>query len=519
VLLGTHLIQTTLFLASWAFIGASALSGRTDRGRLVGWALCLASTVPLAVTSRWLEGVLAIGVGGLLKQRLLAGAMAFDVDLTRQKGVGKLLSEVFEAEAIERLGVSGGLEMILAGLELGLAVLVLTWGAAGVLEIAVLVAWGTATVILMALNIRLRQAWTDHRLALTQQTVEQMTAYRTRVAQQTPAEWHRDEDVEHERYADLSASLDRSVARIEGAVPRGYVIIALTAFMPSFLSLNVTILQQAITLGAILYASDAFRRLTLGFTSGAAAWVAWRAAKPMVDAPHGSASESAERFNEECPSPVAPCGDAERLDASRGIIKVEEVVFTHQGRIEPAVKECSVSIARGDLVLLEGDSGSGKSTFASLLAGARTPSAGLILAGGLDLATLGVARWRQLIAAVPQYHENHIVTAPLAFNLLLGRPYPHTAQDLQDARDVCKDLGLSSLVARMPGGLDQIVGETGWQLSHGERSRVFLARALLQGAELVLLDETLAALDPDTLHQCLECVMRRAPTLLVIAHP
>jgi ABC-type transport system involved in cytochrome bd biosynthesis fused ATPase/permease subunit len=64
-----------------------------------------------------------------------------------------------------------------------------------------------------------------------------------------------------------------------------------------------------------------------------------------------------------------------------------------------------------------------------------------------------------------------------------------------------------------------LVGETGWQLSHGERSRLYIARALLQGANLVILDESFAALDPHTLHQVLGCVLERGPTLLVIAHP
>jgi ATP-binding cassette subfamily B protein len=71
----------------------------------------------------------------------------------------------------------------------------------------------------------------------------------------------------------------------------------------------------------------------------------------------------------------------------------------------------------------------------------------------------------------------------------------------------------------MPSGLDQVIGETGWQLSHGERSRVFLARALLQRAELVVLDESFAALDPVTLRQCVAAVLARTPTVLVIAHP
>jgi ATP-binding cassette subfamily B protein len=71
----------------------------------------------------------------------------------------------------------------------------------------------------------------------------------------------------------------------------------------------------------------------------------------------------------------------------------------------------------------------------------------------------------------------------------------------------------------MPAGLHQRVGATGWQLSHGERSRVFLARALLQRAPLTVLDESFAALDPETLHQALQCALKRTQALIVIAHP
>ena len=65
----------------------------------------------------------------------------------------------------------------------------------------------------------------------------------------------------------------------------------------------------------------------------------------------------------------------------------------------------------------------------------------------------------------------------------------------------------------------QRVGETGWQLSHGERSRLHMARALLQRAELVVLDESFASLDPETQAQALRCARKRAPSLVVIAHP
>jgi ATP-binding cassette subfamily B protein len=63
-----------------------------------------------------------------------------------------------------------------------------------------------------------------------------------------------------------------------------------------------------------------------------------------------------------------------------------------------------------------------------------------------------------------------------------------------------------------------MVGETGWQLSHGEQSRLFMARALLQQADIVILDESFAALDPANLQRALRCVYERVRTLLVIAH-
>ncbi|WP_394840486.1 ATP-binding cassette domain-containing protein [Pendulispora rubella] len=112
-----------------------------------------------------------------------------------------------------------------------------------------------------------------------------------------------------------------------------------------------------------------------------------------------------------------------------------------------------------------------------------------------------------------------ILSDTFAFNVLIGRRWPSREEDLREAATICRELGLGPLLDRMPGGLMQRVGETGWRLSHGERSRVYLARALLQGAELVILDESFASLDPETQKQALECAMKRAPTLMVIAHP
>lgn len=168
--------------------------------------------------------------------------------------------------------------------------------------------------------------------------------------------------------------------------------------------------------------------------------------------------------------------------------------------------------------MLEGPSGGGKSTLVALLAGLREPSAGRILIDGLDRQTLGSEAWRRRIAAAPQFHENHVLAETFSFNLFMGKRKALAPSDLQEAETICEELGLGELLARMPAGMLQLVGETGWQLSHGERSRLYIARALLQDAELVVLDESFAALDPENLQRVLECVLKRAKSLLVVAH-
>ena len=84
----------------------------------------------------------------------------------------------------------------------------------------------------------------------------------------------------------------------------------------------------------------------------------------------------------------------------------------------------------GDRLLLEGPSGGGKSTLASLLAGLRPPQSGLLLLRGLDRQTLGTRAWRRQAAAAPQFHENHVLTV----NLLMGaagHPLPRILRRLE----------------------------------------------------------------------------------------
>ena len=505
-LFAVHLSETLLLLGSWACVGFGALTGRLDAGWMAAWALALGSTVPLHAASTWLQGAVALGFGGLLKQRLLVGAMAMDSDLIRRKGAGEILSEVLETETIADLGASGGIATLLALLELLVAPTLFYWGAAFLPEVAILIAWLALSLGLTVRYARQRADWTVQRLRLTNRLVENMTAHRTRVVQETSAQWHDGEDAELDRYLQASRRLDASAARITAGLPRAYVIAAILVLVPVFLNGTASLTQLAVGFGAILFAAAALERLSFGFSDVAASWIAWRIATPLFAA----AREA------RCYSPAV---DTEPTPTGIPVLHAQSLGFAQPARLEPVLDGCTLSVHTGDQILLEGTSGSGKSTLAAVLAGSRAATSGFVLAAGLDRATIGNETWRRRIALAPQYHENHIFAAPLIFNLLMGRAYPHMAQDVAEAAEVCRELGLTDLIDRMPAGLNQFVGDTGWRLSQGERSRIFLARALLQRAKLFLLDESLAALDPENLRQCLECVLRRAPTLILIAHP
>jgi ATP-binding cassette subfamily B protein len=227
------------------------------------------------------------------------------------------------------------------------------------------------------------------------------------------------------------------------------------------------------------------------------------------------------------PSPVFVASHLLELDraaldergATLPLIDASDIVFGYPSRPQPILRGGSIRIDSGDRILIEGPSGGGKSTLVSILSGARRPRSGLLLLEGLDWQTVGPQDWRRRVAAAPQFHENHVFSETFLFNLLLGRRWPPTASDVEEAEAVCAALGLGDLLRRMPAGMMQTIGESGWRLSHGEQSRLFMARALLQDARVIVLDESFAALDPKNLEQCLSCVLQRVPALVVVAHP
>ncbi|MBV8809948.1 MAG: ABC transporter ATP-binding protein [Acidobacteriaceae bacterium] len=501
VLIGAHALQYVLWLLSWAILGTLSFSGRMDRGWLVAWALLLACVVPCQVITTWYQGLFAIGVGAFLKRRLLHGALQLDPEEMRHWGIGSFLGQALEAEAVETLALSGGIAGLLAIVELVISAFVL--GRFSLL----LVIWSVLAVALGLWFLCSYQKWTDTRMGLTQDLVESMVGHRTRLAQLPRDQWHEHEDQQIQNYIGTSKNVDKAGAWLIAALPRGWLIIALACLAPSIISAHTGDSAIAVTLGGILLAYTAFRRLTGSFADVAAAIIAAKRIGPLFQAASRQKS----------------LGDRialnSRNESTQKLLDADRLCFRYRKQGNPALQSCSLTIHKGDRILLEGPSGGGKTTFASLLSGLRQPESGLLLLNGLDRHTVGERRWREHVAAAPQFHENHILTETLAFNLLMGRTWPPTIADMEQAESVCRELGLGNLLDTMPSGLLQMVGEGGWQLSHGEQSRVFIARALLQNADLVILDESFAALDPENLRLAMECALRRAKTLMVIAHP
>ncbi|HEV2779402.1 MAG TPA: ABC transporter ATP-binding protein [Actinophytocola sp.] len=494
-----HTAAYVLFVVSWIVLGHAAFTGTVGTGELLGWAGLLAAAVPFHLMATRFQASVAIEGGRALRRRLLGGALELEPEEVRGEGVGRLLGRVLEAEAVEDLALGGGMLGLVAVVELALAGAALAAGPGPVPAFA-LAAWVCGTLALAWRYLLARRNWARARLALTDDVVEKMLGHRTRLAQQPPDGWHAGETEALHRYETLGRAMDRRLAVLVAMSPRGWLA---TGALGLWLSATGGATPAALAAGAggVLLATGALRTLVTGLAQLADASAAWHSVRPLVRA--------AARRGDEPVTPPDPVDGAPLLTA-------DGVEFGYPGR--NVLAGAALRITAGERVLMDGRSGSGKSTVVSLLAGLRAPTGGVLRLHGRTRAETGSTHWRRRIVAVPQFHENHIVQGPLAFNLLMGRGWPATQADLDAAAEVCRRLGLGQLVERMPSGLGQLVGETGWQLSHGERSLVCLARALLQRPDLMILDETFAPLDPATRCRARDAVTDLTPTILVTHH-
>lgn len=179
--------------------------------------------------------------------------------------------------------------------------------------------------------------------------------------------------------------------------------------------------------------------------------------------------------------PLPVCSPAPGL-----VMELQQVCFSFNKAAAPILRNIDLSLHEGEIVVLHGASGIGKTSLLNLIAGVSQPVAGVVRVD------------RSSIAYVPQ--EISLLDESIRNNLLFGLP----AKSDPELMTALAAVRLDDFVAALPLGLETAVGDNGALLSGGERQRLGLARAILRGSRLLLLDEATSALDQETEEQLLQ---------------
>ena len=165
----------------------------------------------------------------------------------------------------------------------------------------------------------------------------------------------------------------------------------------------------------------------------------------------------------------------------------EQVRFTYPGAARPALDDVSFAVAPGQVVALVGPSGGGKTTAASLIPRFWDAESGRVTVGGVDVREMDTQALMQQVAFV--FQDTRLFKQSLFENIRAARPDADREAVLRAAHAAqCDDI-----LAKLPNGLETLVGPGGVYLSGGEAQRVALARAILKDAPVIVLDEATAS--------------------------
>ena len=210
---------------------------------------------------------------------------------------------------------------------------------------------------------------------------------------------------------------------------------------------------------------------------------------------------------------VADAPDARPLAAERPEVRFEAVQFGYHAERQ-ILRGIDFTIAPGKKLAVVGQSGAGKSTLARLLFRFYDVDAGRITVDGHDIRQLSLASLRDAIGVVPQ--DTVLFNDTIEYNIAYGQPDAAPDAVARAARMA----HLDGLIARLPDGMDTLVGERGLKLSGGEKQRIAIARAILKNPAILIFDEATSSLDSHAEQAITAALAELAAnhTTLVIAH-
>jgi ATP-binding cassette subfamily B multidrug efflux pump len=211
--------------------------------------------------------------------------------------------------------------------------------------------------------------------------------------------------------------------------------------------------------------------------------------------------------------PDVAAGAGTRVDTPlRGDLEVRDLTFAYD-RL-PVLRNVSLSVRHGETVGIVGRTGSGKSTLLALLTRTFEPPERTIFVDGRPIEELPLRQLREWIGVVPQ--ETFLFSESIAENIRFGRAEA-TKEDVDEAAAMA---GLSGDVATFPQGLETVIGERGITLSGGQKQRTAIARALVREPQILLLDDSLSAVDTQTEEKILRALreVRKGRTVLIVSH-
>src|SRR6202453_2412515 len=194
-------------------------------------------------------------------------------------------------------------------------------------------------------------------------------------------------------------------------------------------------------------------------------------------------------------------------------IRLERVGFRYDPQRPMVLADLSLTIAAGKVTAIVGASGAGKSTVADLVNGLLSPLTGRVLVDGAELTPQSARAWRRHVGYVAQ--DTVLFHDTVRANLRWAKP-DASEQEMRESLS----LAAAEFVFELPQGLDTTVGDRGMLLSHGQRQRIALARALLCKPGLLILDEATSSLDLDNEKRILDAIehLQGRTTVLLIAH-